>query len=262
MAAEKLTSFLKKPWAAERCPADNTVAIWNIRKRWPSSPARRSNPGGLHRFFEIQGTNGTALVKPIEPPSFQIDLAPRCGFMPRRTANPPDAGMRRYAPEFDESGPMHPRRKAVVGDAAGRSRRSTKRSSERATWRKSRDELQREMSFWLRIVPMNELASRECVPCKGGIPPLTGKPLAALQARLGKKWQVIDGHHLEKEFKFKDFRQALAFTNQVGDLAEKAGHHPDIYLAWGRVKIAIWTHKIDGLTESDFVLAAKIDALN
>ena len=109
---------------------------------------------------------------------------------------------------------------------------------------------------------MNELASRECVPCKGGIPPLTGRPLAALRARLGKKWQVINGHHLEKEFKFKDFRQALAFTNQVGDLAEKAGHHPDIYLAWGKVKITIWTHQIDGLTESDFVLAAKIDALN
>jgi 4a-hydroxytetrahydrobiopterin dehydratase len=78
---------------------------------------------------------------------------------------------------------------------------------------------------------------------------------------LGHSWRVVNEHHLEKEFKFKDFRQALDFTNQVGELAEDVGHHPDIYLAWGKVKVTIWTHKVDGLTESDFVLAAKIQQL-
>ncbi len=82
-----------------------------------------------------------------------------------------------------------------------------------------------------------------------------------LLEKLGNRWQVVDEHHLEKEYKFKDFRQALDFTNKVGELAEAQGHHPDIYLAWGRVKLTVWTHKIDGLTESDFVFAAKADRL-
>lgn len=106
-----------------------------------------------------------------------------------------------------------------------------------------------------------ELASMECVPCKGGVPPLKGSALADLEERLGGSWRTIDQHHLEKEFAFKDFREALAFTNEVGELAESQGHHPDIYLAWGKVKLTVWTHKIDGLTESDFVLAAKVDQL-
>ena len=108
---------------------------------------------------------------------------------------------------------------------------------------------------------MSELAEKECIPCKGGIPPLKGQALAELLKKLGNKWAVINEHHLEKEFTFKNFREALAFTNKVGALAEEQGHHPDIYLAWGRVKITIWTHKIDGLTESDFIMAAKIDRL-
>lgn len=72
---------------------------------------------------------------------------------------------------------------------------------------------------------------------------------------------MVDEHHLEKTYPFKDFREALAFTNRVGELAENQGHHPDIYLAWGKVQLKIWTHKIDGLTESDFVFAAKADQL-
>lgn len=108
---------------------------------------------------------------------------------------------------------------------------------------------------------MAVLAEKECVPCKGGIPPLKGQDLARLKDELNEGWQVIGEHHLEREFKFKDFREALAFTNKVGELAEAQGHHPDIYLAWGKVKVTIWTHKIEGLTESDFVLAAKIDRL-
>jgi 4a-hydroxytetrahydrobiopterin dehydratase len=106
-----------------------------------------------------------------------------------------------------------------------------------------------------------DLAQKHCVPCQGGVPPLTGEELVRLQAELGGGWSVVDGHHLEKEFPFKDFVTALEFTNQIGAIAEAEGHHPDIYLAWGKVGVTIWTHKIDGLTESDFVLAAKIDAL-
>jgi 4a-hydroxytetrahydrobiopterin dehydratase len=108
---------------------------------------------------------------------------------------------------------------------------------------------------------MSDLASRRCVPCKGGVPPLAGRPLEDLLARLGGGWRVVDGHHLAKEYRFKNFVDALAFTNRVGALAEEQQHHPDIHLAWGRVRIEIWTHKIDGLTESDFVLAAKADRL-
>jgi len=109
---------------------------------------------------------------------------------------------------------------------------------------------------------MSALAEKDCVPCKGGVPPLKGQELSKLKGQLKTDWQVVNEHHLEKEYKFKDFREALDFTNKVGELAEAQGHHPDIYLAWGKVKLTIWTHKIDGLTESDFVLAAKADQLN
>jgi 4a-hydroxytetrahydrobiopterin dehydratase len=108
---------------------------------------------------------------------------------------------------------------------------------------------------------MSDLAKKECVPCKGGEPPLKGNELAGLATQLAPGWRVVNEHHLEREFKFPDFRQALAFTNQVGQLADSQNHHPDIYLAWGKVKVTLWTHKIDGLTESDFVFAAKVDGL-
>ncbi len=105
------------------------------------------------------------------------------------------------------------------------------------------------------------LAEKECVPCQGGTPALKGAALRDMARKLGGGWKVCEEHHLEKEYKFKDFREALNFTNRVGELAESQGHHPDIYLAWGKVKLIIWTHKVDGLTESDFVLAAKADKL-
>jgi 4a-hydroxytetrahydrobiopterin dehydratase len=108
---------------------------------------------------------------------------------------------------------------------------------------------------------MSDLATKECVPCKGGVPPLQGDSLRDLQQQLGHDWNVVKEHHLEKEFKFRNFREALAFTNKVGELAESVNHHPDIYLAWGLVRITLWTHKIDGLTESDFIMAAKIETL-
>ena len=105
------------------------------------------------------------------------------------------------------------------------------------------------------------LADKDCVPCKGGTPALKGSELQELATQLKEGWRVVNEHHLERDYKFKDFREALTFTDKVGELAEAQGHHPDIYLAWGKVKLTIWTHKIDGLTESDFVLAAKADRL-
>lgn len=108
---------------------------------------------------------------------------------------------------------------------------------------------------------MTALAEKECIPCKGGVPRVEGNELSRLTNELGGGWKVIDGHQLEKEYKFKNFRDALAFTNKVGELAESQGHHPDIFLAWGLVKLTIWTHKVDGLTESDFILAAKAERL-
>jgi 4a-hydroxytetrahydrobiopterin dehydratase len=106
---------------------------------------------------------------------------------------------------------------------------------------------------------MSELADKHCVPCRGGVPPLKADQISSLLDILGSGWQAVDEHHLEKEFGFDDFAQALAFTNRIGAVAEEEGHHPDIYLSWGKVGLKIWTHKIDGLTESDFILAAKAD---
>ncbi|HYL11549.1 MAG TPA: 4a-hydroxytetrahydrobiopterin dehydratase [Terriglobales bacterium] len=107
---------------------------------------------------------------------------------------------------------------------------------------------------------MSELASKTCVPCRGGMPPLKGKELANLQKQV-PQWQVVNEHHLTRNFTFPDFRKALDFVNRVGELAEEQGHHPNILLTWGRAEVTTWTHKIDGLTESDFIMAAKIDKL-
>src|SRR3990167_5083831 len=114
-------------------------------------------------------------------------------------------------------------------------------------------------------------------PCRGGVPKLQGPDIQKFFEQLktgpstgstgsppvgsGQGWKVVGEHHLEKEYLFDDFRQALDFTNKVGEMAETEGHHPDIHLAWGQVKIVIWTHKIDGLTESDFIFAAKADTI-
>jgi 4a-hydroxytetrahydrobiopterin dehydratase len=108
---------------------------------------------------------------------------------------------------------------------------------------------------------MADLAKKHCVPCAAGAEPLTGKEIRRQAEQLDPAWQVVEDHHLARDFTFDDFRQALDFVNQVGELAEEEGHHPDIYLSYGKVKIQLWTHKIDGLHENDFILAAKIDAL-
>jgi 4a-hydroxytetrahydrobiopterin dehydratase len=107
---------------------------------------------------------------------------------------------------------------------------------------------------------MAELADLQCVPCRGGVPPLQGQEIEKLLHQL-VGWQVVTQHHLQKTYHFKDFRESLEFVNKVGELAESQGHHPDICFGWGKADVTIWTHKIDGLTESDFVLAAKIDKL-
>jgi len=103
---------------------------------------------------------------------------------------------------------------------------------------------------------MSVLAQETCIPCRGAVPPLKGEELDVLQEKLGNGWQIINEHHLEKEYIFADFRQALDFTVKVGEVAENQGLHPDIYLTWGKVKLTIWTRKIDGLTESDFIFGA------
>jgi 4a-hydroxytetrahydrobiopterin dehydratase len=103
-----------------------------------------------------------------------------------------------------------------------------------------------------------ELAEKHCVPCRGGVPPLRGEELEKLKSQVAG-WEVVDEHHLLKSYSFPDFRTALDFTNRVGEIAEEEGHHPDLFLSWGRLDVKTWTHKINGLTESDFILASKID---
>ncbi len=107
---------------------------------------------------------------------------------------------------------------------------------------------------------MYNLQSKTCVPCKGGVPALKGDQITPLLRQI-TDWQVVNEHHLSKAYAFPDFVTALAFVNRIGETAEEQGHHPDIQLTWGKVGIEIWTHKIDGLTESDFIMAAKIDEL-
>ena len=107
---------------------------------------------------------------------------------------------------------------------------------------------------------MTALADKTCVPCRGEVPALKGEQLHAFSHQL-PNWNVVNEHHISRTFKFPDFRKALEFVNRVGEVAEQQGHHPDILLAWGKAEITLWTHKVDGLSESDFIMAAKIDAL-
>jgi len=111
---------------------------------------------------------------------------------------------------------------------------------------------------------MLPLADKTCIPCRGGFPPLKGAALSEIFNQLpdGIEWNVVEEHHLKRTYKFPNFKTALEFVNKIGELAEQQGHHPDILLAWGKVEVTIWTHKVDGLTESDFILAAKIDKLD
>lgn len=105
------------------------------------------------------------------------------------------------------------------------------------------------------------LSSRRCLPCEGGVEPLDGPAVQGLLERLGESWRVVDGHHIECEYRFPDFSSALRFVDRVGEIAEQEGHHPEILLGWGRARIVLWTHAVDGLTDNDFILAAKIEKL-
>ena len=107
---------------------------------------------------------------------------------------------------------------------------------------------------------MSELASKRCEPCEKGTPALQGEEL---QRMLGEVpgWNVVDGKRIEKEYRFPDFRSALEFVNRLGEVAEEEGHHPDVYLTWGKVRVALSTHSIGGLSANDFILAAKADRL-
>jgi 4a-hydroxytetrahydrobiopterin dehydratase len=107
---------------------------------------------------------------------------------------------------------------------------------------------------------ISDLARKTCVPCEGGVPPLKGDELKEYEQQL-PGWQVVEGHHIVRDFNFPDFKSALAFVNQVGDIAEAEGHHPEIKFTWGKARVSIWTHKVNGLTESDFILAAKISKI-
>jgi len=113
-------------------------------------------------------------------------------------------------------------------------------------------------TFGVEILSLHE---KKCIPCDGGIPPLNSTEIEPLISQLDNDWEVVEQHHLQRTWGFEDFATALQFVNQAGDICEQEFHHADFELGWGRVKVMIWTHKIDGLTESDFVLASKIDHL-
>lgn len=104
-------------------------------------------------------------------------------------------------------------------------------------------------------------SKKKCEPCDKNVPPLKGESLAKHLEQLGHEWKIINEHHLEKEYSFHNFKEALAFTNRIGEIAEQEGHHPDLFLSYGKVKIQLWTHKIGGLSENDFILAAKCDQI-
>ena len=108
---------------------------------------------------------------------------------------------------------------------------------------------------------MTDLAKRRCEPCNAETPPIEGKELERFRDHLHPRWRVVEDHHLAATFTFEDFASALDFTNRMGEVAESEGHHPEICLTWGRVKVRLWTHAIDGLSENDFILAAKIDGI-
>lgn len=116
---------------------------------------------------------------------------------------------------------------------------------------------------------MSELAQRACIPCRGGVPPLSEDQIAPLLAQLGAGWHVVKRSDPKREsielltctYAFENFAHAMKAAQRIGEMAEEQQHHPDLHVAWGRLTVDVWTHKIGGLTESDFVFAAKCDAL-
>lgn len=107
-----------------------------------------------------------------------------------------------------------------------------------------------------------KLSDRQCQPCSGGMPVCDPDHAQSFLNELSPGWRITREGHLEKEFKFLDFKHALVFVNCIGSVAESEHHHPDVYLKWGSVKVMLWTHKINGLCENDFIMAAKIEKLS
>ncbi len=107
---------------------------------------------------------------------------------------------------------------------------------------------------------MSDLHDRNCSSCAWGVAAIKQEKAVEMLSQLDS-WKLVEGHHLRREFKFANFVEALSFVNQVGEIAEHEMHHPDLLLSWGRVRVDIWTHTIDGLSENDFILAAKIDQI-
>ncbi len=108
---------------------------------------------------------------------------------------------------------------------------------------------------------MDALAEINCVPCRGGVPPLGPEAIDELRGQISPEWAVVNGHHLERQVRLKNFGQAMALANRIAEIAERQGHHPDLLVSWGRLTVTLFTHAIDGLHQNDFIMAARIDAL-
>ena len=116
---------------------------------------------------------------------------------------------------------------------------------------------------------MSGLAQRACIPCRGGVPPLGDEQIAPLLDQLSAGWQVVERADVKRSqvkiltrtYRFEDFAQAMRAAQRIGEMAEEQQHHPDLHVSWGKLVVEVWTHKIGGLTESDFIFAAKCDAL-
>lgn len=103
------------------------------------------------------------------------------------------------------------------------------------------------------------LSKKRCIPCEAGIPPLVPEEVRRLLAKLAPGWGLVEAKKLRKTFKFSDFKSAMSFANTIAQIAETQGHHPDIIISWGKAVVELTTHAIGGLSENDFILAAKID---
>lgn len=108
----------------------------------------------------------------------------------------------------------------------------------------------------------NDLATKKCVPCEAGTIPFGPLELRKLMAKIRPEWRLLADHELHREFPFPDFKSAVAFANRIAELADAEGHHPVLTISWGLLVVELWTHAIDGLSENDFILAAKIDTLH
>jgi 4a-hydroxytetrahydrobiopterin dehydratase len=108
---------------------------------------------------------------------------------------------------------------------------------------------------------MTTLAEQKCIPCQGGVEPLRGEDLRQRTSQLGQGWDVVEGKSIEKTWSFDNFAETWGFVSQVAELAREQDHHPDVYFTYGKATITLWTHKIDGLHDNDFIMAAKIDRI-